>query len=427
MSDMSRRSILLGGLGLAAVGALSACGGSSSSTGSSASASTAASSATSAASSAAADAGSILVWTDSNREPVLRKVAAQFKQDTGVTVNLAVKDFAKIPDDFITQVPTGKGPDAAIAAHDGTGRMVQNGVVAPLELGDTSAFQNVAIQAFTVNGKIYGVPYATENIALVRNTKLVKEAPKTFDEMIEMGKKSGAKYPFVVGIDPKNADPYHLYPFQASFGAAVFAMTDKGFDSSKLTMGGANGDKFAAWLLAQGKAKTLNLNISQDISKDLFSKGQAAFIVTGPWNIDAFKKAGISYEISAVPSAGGQDATPFVGVQGFWMSAKAKNPVATQKFLVEYLGNESVQTELFKVGNRAPANKKAFEAAKSDKDVAAFGAVGEKAVPMPNIPAMGSVWADWGTAEAQLIGGKATDATATWEKMVKTIDGKIKG
>ncbi|MBD4630111.1 maltose ABC transporter substrate-binding protein, partial [Xanthomonas citri pv. citri] len=43
------------------------------------------------------------MWTDSNREPVLRKVAEQFKSDTGVTVKLAVKDFAKIPDDFITQ------------------------------------------------------------------------------------------------------------------------------------------------------------------------------------------------------------------------------------------------------------------------------------------------------------------------------------
>ena len=77
----------------------------------------------------------------------MRKVAEQFKSDTGVTVKLAVKDFAKIPDDFITQAPTGKGPDAAIAAHDATGRMVQNGVIAPLELGEISAYQDVAIQA----------------------------------------------------------------------------------------------------------------------------------------------------------------------------------------------------------------------------------------------------------------------------------------
>ena len=411
--------MLLGSLGVTAVGVLSACGANDDS---------AEKSSPSAAgkSSPAAAAGSILVWTDANREPVIRKVAEQFKNDTGVTVNLAVKDFAKIPDDFITQVPTGKGLDAAIAAHDGTGRMVQNGVVAPLELGDTSAYQDVAIQAFTVNGKIYGVPYATENIALVRNTKFVKDAPKTFDEMIEMGKKSGAKYPFLVGLDPKQADPYHLYPFQASFGAPVFELKDNGFDASKVTMGGANGEKFAAWLAEQGKAKNLNLNISQDISKDLFGKGQAAFILTGPWSLDGFKKAGIKYDISEVPSAGDQPATPFVGVQGFWMSAKTKNAVATQKFLVEYVGNPDVQAELFKVGNRPPANMQAFERANADKDVAAFGTVGQKAVPMPNVPAMGSVWADWGVAEAQIISGKASDSKATWDKAVKSINDKIK-
>lgn len=420
MSDFTRRSLLAGGLGAAAVGLLSACGGSESA---SQGGSTASGSAT--ASAPAADAGEILVWTDSNREPVLKKVAQQFKTDTGVSVKLAVKDFAKIPDDFLTQVPTGKGPDAAIAAHDGTGRMVQNGVVAPIELGDPSAYQDVAVQAFTVNGKVYGVPYATENIALIRNTSLAKDTPKTFDEMIEMGKKSKAKYPFVVGLDTKGADPYHTYPFQASFGAPVFEQGPNGFDPSKLAMGGANGETFAQWLAQQGKAKILNLNISQDISKDLFSKGQAAFILTGPWNLDAFKKAKIPYAISEIPTTGSDPATPFVGVQGFWMSAKSKNPVATQKFLVEYVGSEQVQYELFQVGNRAPANKAAFEKAKSDKDVAAFGAVGQKAVPMPNIPAMGNVWSDWGVTEAEIISGKASDPKAAWQKMVAAIEKKI--
>lgn len=418
MSPIARRSLLAGGLGLGAVGVLSACSP----------AATPATTATSAA--APADAGSILVWTDSNRQPVLKVVAEQFKADTGVTVNLAVKDFAKIPDDFITQAPTGKGPDAAIAAHDGTGRMVQNGVIAPLELGDTSAYADVTIQAFTVDGKVYGVPYATENIALVRNTDLVPDAPKTYDEMVKMGQalvSSGkTKYAFVIGLDPKNADPYHLYPFQASFGAPVFQLGATGFDATQLAMGGDPGHKFAAWLAKQGDAKLLNLNISQDISKEMFNTGKAPFIITGPWNLAAMKSAGIKYAISDVPMAGDQTASPFVGVQGFWMSSKSTNPVATQKFLVEYVGSQKVQTELFKVGQRPPANKLAFEAAKSDADVAAFGAVGATGVPMPNIPAMGAVWADWGTAEAQLISGKAANSASTWDKMVDTINGKIK-
>lgn len=427
--EVGRRGFLgIAGLAVGAA-ALSACGKDSTSSASSTSTSTATT--TDSPSSSMANAGSITVWTDSNRESVLKPVAAQFKADTGVDVKLVVKDFTKLADDFVTQVPTGKGPDASIMPHDATGRLVQNGVVAPLELGDAATFQDVAVQAFTYDGQVYGVPYSVENIAVLRNTALAPDkTPATYDEAVAAGKKivaaGKAKYPFLVGLDPKASDPFHLYPFQTSFGAPVFTRTDKGFDASKLAMGGANGDKFAAWLAAQGKAGILNLNLTQDIAKAQFFAGKAPYFVTGPWNLADAKKAGITYAIDPLPKAGDQDAQPFVAVQGFVMSAKTANSVAAQKFLVEYIGSESVQTALYKAGLRAPANKAAYAAAKSDADVAAFGEVGAKGVPMPNIPQMSAVWADWGTAQAQIIGQKAADPAKTWETMVATINGKIK-
>ena len=429
--NLGRRGFLgVAGLAVGAT-ALTACGGGESSSSSTATSTTTSSASASEAASSMAAAGAITVWTDSNREPVLKPVAAQFKADTGVDVKLVVKDFGKLADDFVTQVPTGKGPDASIMPHDATGRLVQNGVAAPLELGDATMFQDVAVQAFTYDGQVYGVPYSTENIAILRNTALAPEAtPGTYDEMIAAGKKvvegGKAKYPFLVGLDPKSSDPFHLYPFQSSFGAPVFEWTDNGFDASKLAMGGENGAKFAEWLAAQGKAGVLNLNLTGDIAKAQFFAGKAPYFLTGPWNLADAKKAGIKYAIDPLPKAGDEDAQPFVTVQGFVMSAKTANSVATQKFLVEYIGSEPVQTSLYKAGLRAPANKDAYEAASSDADVTAFGKVGENGVPMPNIPQMSAVWADWGAAQAQIIGMKASDPAATWQKMVDTIDGKIK-
>lgn len=429
MNSFDRRGFLgLTGLAAGAV-ALSACGSNSSSGTPSSSASGSPSASTSG---SVASAGAITIWIDSNRQPVLKPLASQFKTDTGVTVNLVVKDFSKIPDDFITQAPTGKGPDAIIAPHDATGRLVQNGVVAPIELGDASQYLDVAVQGFTYQGKVYGVPISIENIAIIRNTALASSpTPSTYDAMITAGKavvSSGkAKYAFLCGLDPKTANAYTTYPFQTSFGAPVFATASDGsYDATKLAMQGANGEKFAAWLKAQGAAKILNLNITSDISKGQFLAGASPFFITGPWDLPDIKAKGLKYAIEAIPSAGGQTAAPFVGVQGFLMSAKSTNPVATQKFLVEYLGSEKVQTDLFKVGLRAPANKAAYQAAQSDKDVAAFGAVGEKGVPMPNVPAMAQVWSDWGTTEAQLISGKAADSAKAWQAMCTTIAGKIK-
>ena len=76
------------------------------------------------------------------------------------------------------------------------------------------------------------------------------------------------------------------------------------------------------------------------------------------------------------------------------------------------------------MGNRPPANKEAFEAAKSDETIAAFGAVGEDGVPMPNIPEMAAVWEFWGVAEAEIISGKA-DPAKRWKQMTADIEKAI--
>ena len=103
--------------------------------------------------------GTLTVWVDADRAGVLEDIAAQFKEDKGIEVKLVVKDFGDIRDDFITQVPTGKGPDIIVGAHDWLGKLVQNGVVAPLELGDKAGdFQDVAITAMSYEGQTYGLP-----------------------------------------------------------------------------------------------------------------------------------------------------------------------------------------------------------------------------------------------------------------------------
>ena len=60
---------------------------------------------------------------------------------------------------------------------------MSNGVVAPVDLGASPRIPRRRDRGFTYEEQIYGVPYATENIALIRNTDLVPEAPATFEEM----------------------------------------------------------------------------------------------------------------------------------------------------------------------------------------------------------------------------------------------------
>ncbi len=378
------------------------------------------------------DATPITIWVDIERKPALEPVAKTFTEDTGVPVKIVTKDFATVDTDFIAQVPTGKGPDIIVSPHDKLGSYVSAGVVAPIELGDVaSGLAESAVQAVTYEGKVYGMPYSIENVALVRNTDLVPEAKATYDEVIAAGQAAGTEYPFLVGLSPEQGDPYHLFPLQTSFGSMVFAQNaDGSYDSQNLVIGDEAGTAFAAWLATQGAAGTgiINTNIDGDRAREFFLDGKSPYYLTGPWNIPAIAEKGIKYAIDPLPSAGGQEARPFIGVNAFFLSSKSTNALAATNFIVNYLSTEDAQMALYEIGGRPPALTAAYDAAAAqDPDVEAFGKIGQTGMPMPAIPEMGSVWSDWGNAELQILKGEGGDPATIWTTMAENIKTKLAG
>ena len=404
-----RRGIAVCGV-LAVTATLAACSNGSSSSSSSQSASASASSV-----------GSLTVWADDTRYSQIQELAKDFTAATKVDVQVVQKSETDMDQEFISQVPTGNGPDIIVMAHDKLGQMVKNGVVSPVDLGDAkSKFSEAAIQGVTYDGKTYGVPYAVESVALVRNNKLTTDTPKTFDEMVASGKKAGSEYPFVIQMST-DGDPYHLYAFESSFGNEVFKQSADGSYTSELTLGGEGASEFTQWLKEQGAAKTLNPNITSDIAKDTFLKGNAAYMVTGPWNVTAAKAAGLDVSVLPIPSAGGKEAKPFVGVQMFYQSSKTKNQVLVSKFF-QYLETKEAQSKLQQLGGRVPAMTEVANSL-SNENLKQFASIAGNGLPMPAIPAMGSVWDYWGKTEVAIVNG--ADPASSWETMVNNIQTSI--
>lgn len=365
----------------------------------------------------------LTVWVDAERVDALQGAADAYEEKTGVVVDIVGKDTADIKDDFIQQVPTGEGPDIAMGAHDWLGELSTNGVVAPLELGDSASdYLDVATEAATYDGTVYMLPYAVENLAVLRNAEIIPEPAASFDDMLQTGHDAGLEQPFMVEQGAEG-DPYHLYPFQTAFDAPVFGTNDAGYDPTDLQIGGENGEKFATWLGEQGAAGVFNTDVDGDIAKQAFLDGTAAFWLTGPWNVAAAQDAGIDVAIDPVPSPTDRAASPFAGVKGFFLSSESENQVAATDFLVNYLGTEEAQLALFEVGNILPALSAAAETASSDPIIAGFAEVGAESVPMPAIPAMGSVWEYWGIAQAEVIGG--ADPAERWQKLTNDVEAAI--
>ncbi len=413
-------------LGLVGAGlslALVACGGTPSGTSSASGSGAAASSA--AATEGGGASGSLTIWVDETRIEGFKKLGETFQTQTGVSLDVVQKPSQDIKTDFISQAPSGQGPDLIVGAHDWIGDLVTNGVISPVELGDaTVGLTDTAKKAFTSGGQLMGVPYAVENIALVRNNKLATETPATFDELIAQGKQLTPEHPVVIqqGTD---GDAFHLYPVQSSFGAPVFKTGENGEYTNELGMGGEPGTKFAAYVKKLADEKVISSSVGGDPAKQAFLDSKTAYIVTGPWWTPEFEKAGMDITVLPVPSAGGQPSAPFVGVQGIYLSSKTNNALTANQFLTFAAGADA-QKALYESGGRMPALKSVADGI-TDETLQEFAKAGENGHPMPAIPAMASVWKFWGATELAIMEGNAADPAAAWNEMITNIQAAIKG
>ncbi|GAA2970852.1 arabinogalactan oligomer/maltooligosaccharide transport system substrate-binding protein [Microbacterium terrae] len=371
----------------------------------------------------------LTVWVDENRMPAVEAAAATFEEETGATVELVQKNFDDIRNDFIAQVPTGDGPDITVGAHDWLGALVAAGVVNTIDLGDTaSQFEQVALDAMTYDGQLYALPYSLETIALIQNVDLVgEEAPATWDDMIQAGLDSGAERPFVINTAGQTGDGYTMYGFQTSFGAPVFVQDESGSYTSEVGMGGEAGEAFATWLGENGEKGTgyISTTVDYAINNELFATGKAPFTVQGPWAIADLTAQGVEVAVNPIPSAGGEDAAPFVGVQGFYLSSQSANTLLANEFLVNYIGTEDAQRALYEADPRIPAWSDLADEVASDPIIAGFLASSKTGVPMPSIPEMGSVWDYWNAAEVQIISG--ADPVSTWNTMIDELTAALEG
>lgn len=354
--------------------------------------------------------GDLVIWADDIGAPVLEPFAEQFAEENGISVVVQqVTPFEDIDDRVITAGPVGEGPDIFVGAHDSLGGLVDSGVVAPIDLaGIADQFAPAAVQAMNYEGNYYGLPYATENIALIRNVDLVPEPPATFDELVTIaqGMVDDGTADIGIAVEQGGGAPYHNYPMVTGFGGYVFGFNadgsynpdDLGIDSE----GGLEAASFMGDLAANG---LISWDLDGDQMRSLFGEGRAPFAITGPWSISSFDESGVNYVVEPFPTIEGNEPAPFVGVRAFFISAFAENPLLAQTFVVDFMGTEEAALALFEADPRPPALLTAFEAVADDPNVEGFGLAGQNGQPMPAIPAMGSVWSAWTDAYQLVLTG----------------------
>ncbi|WP_296632517.1 extracellular solute-binding protein [Rhodoluna sp.] len=363
---------------------------------------------------AATAAKTVTIWSGAETiagNPIHKTLQA-FAKKSGLTINIVLKPGAGVlRQALISAIPTGKGPDLAIGAHDWTGQLVAAGLVAPVSLGAENKNFSAAIKSgFTVGGKLYGVPTWTENIALYWNkSKAPSPVGKSLQSLID------STNGFSTNFTKDGGDPYHFSSFASSFGLTLF--TRDGAEWTKnIGYDEAGADKYVAWLKANGSKLIMPANGWDDMACNV-QKGR--YVISGPWlighisdKISGCSASPITREeigVTNIPSAGGKTVHQFSGVYGVWKSvkvAKKSNAIAVGQVLA-YLASPTAQLAFYTDAKNIPASQAAV-AKVTDPLLKAFGIAGKNAYPMPSYSFMDTVWDKVGKAEAGVaFGGKS--------------------
>lgn len=337
------------------------------------------------------------VWADAQRTAPLRSLAPRFKQT--YNADLVVRQVNNAYE-AVAAMQRGKGPDVFLGHHDGLGAWLDEGLLASIDLGaKKSDFSVVALTGFSRGGKLYGLPFVFENMALFRDADLVPNPPLTWAELLAAGQvlQEGEQVEYALALEDNG---YKVYPIITSFGGYVFAPTPDGsWDPDQLGVESEGMIAAGAWV-SDSVGSGLVSPIAHDANgaETLFITGQVPFLLTGPWALQRIRDSDINYAIGNFPDSG----QSFAGAQGFMINAKSPKQVLARNFLVDFVATfESMQT-LYQGDHRLPAYLPLLTSL-NDPDLNAFLEAGLEAELMPSIVDMGCVWGPWNDAVVRVI------------------------
>ena len=256
----------------------------------------------------------------------LQKLGASYNAShPGVKVTIALGAPAdKMVQKLEAALSGGKYPDIAYVFGSDAANVAQAEQVVDIS-DDVKAtktswndFYKAGRDTATVGGKVIGFPAVIDDLAVVYNKKLLKQAgvapPKaswTWDDFRAMAKKLtnassgtyGTGYPGAGGEDTV----WRLWPMIWQQGGEILDTSGK-----KAAFQGAQGIK-ALTLLQQMAVKDRSMSIDLAESSDklygLFNSGKMAMVVTGPWQLGTITEAGIDYGVQVLPGYGGSHET----------------------------------------------------------------------------------------------------------------------
>lgn len=241
-----------------------------------------------------------------------------------------------------TAFASGSGPDVFWASPGTFLQYARSGVLADLSSIFTDELRAdllpASVEAVTVDGVPYAMPFEQEPVALFYNIGLFEaaglEVPTTWQELLDVSAQFEANgvIPIVVETPPGPYQNFTWYPFLWQSGADVAdaAMTEATFN----TEGAVQALDLWGTLIEEGYAPRTAPDCTCNLASTPFATGEAAMQVVGMWGIGVLNGEfpDIEYGVTHLPTPTGEDP---VTVYGGWtqvVNARSENVEAAKEF-----------------------------------------------------------------------------------------------
>ena len=318
----------------------------------------------------------------------------------GLTVNILDVPFGQLFNKFETEAAAGGGPDLYIAPNDNLPSEARAGLLkdvsdqlatlkaAPYSESDT------ALNAATVDGKLYEIPESMKAVELMYNTSMITTPPVTTDDW----KADASKLGWVYGANGGGA--YYLWGLFGAFGGKIMDDTGK-------CIADQGGVADALKWLQQMKAAGMHFYQNDGDAKAAMIAGKIAGFIEGPWqSADLSKALGSKLSVIAGPKGPAGDWAPLTAPDGYYINASSSNADLAVKFALAMLQPSNEQ--LFADFGHLPANTTIQP---KDPVAQSFASLMASGYPRPTLKELNNYWGNFGNALAAVV-DKGTDPVA---------------
>jgi len=241
--------------------------------------------------------------------PVVESLVQQFNDENpDIEIEMDIMPWDSFMQKLMPSYIVGKGPDIAGLGAELLPRLVEAGVLAPIDdlFTETSVPRDVlapfAVDAATYKGKLYGTPMSSFALLMYYNKDhftaagLAPEAPNNWDEWMQAAIKLSNPPQQYGMVLPTKESPAVWPLLMWSNGGGILGEDGEVLIDSKETK-----EAVSFWADAVHKHEISPVGLIGPETDKLFQTGKASMHIVGPWMTAGFTEAGINYDVAPIP------------------------------------------------------------------------------------------------------------------------------